>query len=261
MKSNKTKSTKTAALALLVLAALGLGGRPPGALAQSGLSGEPTPPADPLSVEIVGPLSATVNCDPSIYRAEISGGTEPYTVIWNPSGNGEQMWCIFRSEGRQTVYCRVLDAGAPRRSVTATLEVEVAAREEVGEPQTIEEYGPSERQSDEISGDPTGQPVSVCVSKNVESNTVLNVSIPFPISIVEAKVGYSHNEKVTLQATYCYSPVIPPGQQASVWVQPVHIVTTGELARRNCMGVYETGTYSGKKLDHLLYELKIADRD
>ncbi|MCX6348467.1 MAG: hypothetical protein NTV79_03050 [Candidatus Aureabacteria bacterium] len=257
MKNNKTKSTKTAALALLVV----LCGLPPGALAQSGMTGEPTPPADPLSVEIVGPLSATVNCDPLIYRAEISGGTEPYTVIWNPAGNGTQMWCIFRSEGGQTVYCRVLDSSVPKMSVTETQQVEVAPRDEVGEPQTMEEYGSSERQSDEIGGDPTGQPVTVCVSKNIESNTVLNVSIPFPISILEAKVGYSHNEKITLQATYCYSPIIPEGKQASVWVQPVQIVTTGELARRNCMGTYETGTYSGKKLDHLLYELKITDID
>ena len=261
MKNNKTKSTNSAAFALLALAALGLGGRPPGALALSGLSGEPTPPADPLSVEIVGPLSATVNCDPSIYRAEISGGTEPYTVIWNPSGNGEQMWCIFRSEGQQTIYCRVLDAGKPRLSVTATLEVEVAARDEVGEPQRYEELGRLERGSDEITGDPTGQPVNVCVSKSHESNTTLNVTIPFPISIIEAKVGYSHNEKITLQATYCYAPIIPPDKQASIWIQEVNVVTMGELARRNCMGTYETGTYSGKKLDHLLYELKIADRD
>jgi hypothetical protein len=247
-------------LALAAFVALAGRGGPPAAFGQSGMTGEPTPPPDPLTVEIVGPMSATVNCDPLIYHAEIGGGTQPYTIIWNPSGNGDQMWCIFREEGKQTVYCRVMDGGVPRLSVTATLDVDVAGRDEVGDPQSVEEYGESRRESDEIGGDPTGQPITVCVSKSIVSNTSLNVSIPFPISIVEAKVGYSHNETITLEATYCYSPIIPPNKQASIWVRPIHVVTIGELTRRNCMGAYETGTYSGKKLDHLAYDLVISDK-
>lgn len=244
---------------LVVAALIGLaaGGGPRPALAQSGQTGEPTPPPDPLTVEIVGPMSGTVNCDPLIYHAEIDGGTQPYTVIWNPSGNGDQMWCIFREAGKQTVYCRVMDGGSPRLSTTATLGVDVAERDEVGDGESVEEYGESMRGSDTVVGDPTGQPIQVCVAKSVDETTAVTLSIPFSISIVEAKLGYSHNENIKMEASYCFSPVIPSTHQASIEYRKVFLITTGELVRRNCLGVYETGTYSGRKLDHLCYELKI----
>jgi len=244
-------------LAVAALVGLAVRGGTEPAFAQSGTTGEPTPPPDPLTVEIVGPMSATVNCDPLVYHAEIDGGTQPYTIIWNPSGNGDQMWCIFREEGNQQVYCRAMDESVPRLSATATLSVDVAGRDEVGDAESVEEYGPLIRGSDTVVGDPTGQPVQVCVSQTVEETTSVTLTIPFEIEIVEAKLGYSHNENIKMEASYCFAPVLPSTMQASIWYEKVFVMTTGELVRRNCLGVYETGTYSGKKLDHLRYELKI----
>jgi hypothetical protein len=261
MERKMTNRPGLSCLALAAFVALAGRGGTPAAFGQSGMTGEPTPPPDPLTVEIVGPMSATVDCDPLIYHAEIGGGTQPYTIIWNPSGNGDQMWCIFREEGKQTVYCRVMDGGVPRLSVTATLDVDVAGRDEVGDAESVEEYGPLERGSGTVVGDPTGQPIQVCVAQTVEETTSVNLTIPFSLAIVEAKLGYSHNENIKMEASYCFSPVIPSTQQASIWYQKVISVTTGDLVRRNCLGVYETGTYSGKKLDHLRYELKIEPVD
>lgn len=256
MKTKRTIWPGLCALALAELVGLAAAGLPM-AFAQSGMTGEPTPPPEALTVEIVGTMTATVNCEPSIYRVEIGGGTPPYTIAWNPTGNGDQMWCIFREAGKHTIYCRVIDAGTPRLSTLATMDVDVAERDEIGEPQSVEEYGELTRGSDTVVGDPTGQPVQVCIAKTVEETTAVTLSIPFSISIVEAKLGYSHNENIKMEASYCFSPVIPPTCQASIEYRKVFIITTGELVKRNCQGVYETGMYSGRKLDHLCYELKI----
>lgn len=206
----------------------------------------PTPPAI-LEAQIVGPNEVVAHCA-VIYTALITGGIPPYIQAWSGDYSGS-----FRSAGEQTLYCIVGDAVGQK----ATTELHILVHEFGCEVDNVnkeisEDESDYFRLTDDFNGygPPPGIIIPVSTSKGEGRSATLSVSISAAIGAVSAKLGYSHGESTSKDASATYNIQLYEGQTAHLYAHPVYEISSGDVFCRNCELIYENGVFIGRNLSH-----------
>ena len=206
----------------------------------------PTAITDPLIVGIISNGTQDVAPATFEFEANITGGTEPYTINWNfdddSEGNDEQnVLHTFEEAGTHNVVVTVIDENRQETSDNLEINVEEPAEEEGGEAATTTlqnqtqnnqtdiagEEGPTV-QLDETSAEP-GSPLAIS-GEGFQPDTPIQIFINnVPITNVITNVEGSFNTVVIVPTTVAAgsAQVVVRTEQTNI-IQTVNIIQLDE---------------------------------